>query len=318
MTSQETGERLDRYLVRTRLASSRREAREMIEQRHVRVNGVAARKTRLVGPNDYVEVESASLKLPIEPEPGVELEVLFADHAALVVNKPGGIPCHPLRPGEQGTVMNAIVARYPETASAGDKRLEGGLIHRLDNGTSGALLVARDRVTFDALRPAIRTGLVKRRYLALVEGRVKGEMILDSPIAHHPRSARRMLVAAGEREAWKLRARRAISRVEPLRRVGRFSLVRVFPATGVRHQIRVHLAHAGFPIVGDTLYGGPPIPSLEPGRFWLHLAEIEFDSPASGRVCVKAELPSALRVLIEQNKSTTQATQRPFGTRHTR
>ncbi len=292
-------ERLDRYLVRMGLASSRREAREMLEQRRVRVNGVIAGKARIVGPDDKVEVEAAPSARPIEPEAKAPLDLLFADEAMLIVNKPGGVPCHPLRPGERGTVMNAIVARYPETASAGDKPLEGGLVHRLDNGTSGALIVARTRTAFEALRRAIRGGLVKRRYLALVEGHPEAEMLLDAPVAHHPRSARRMVVAADESEAQKLRARRAISRVQPLRRVGRVSLVQVFPTTGARHQIRVHLADAGFPIVGDTLYGGPSAPGLEPGRFWLHLAEIELESPVSGIVRVEAELPGDLKAIIE-------------------
>lgn len=301
---QDNPERLDRYLVRVGLASSRRAARQMLEQRRVRVNGVTAVKSRMVGPKDCIEVEAASPARDIEPEAETPLEVLFADAAMLIVNKPGGVPCHPLRPGERGTVMNALVARYPETALAGDKPLEGGLVHRLDNGTSGALIVARTRTAFEELRRAIRTGRVRRRYLALVEGRPEAEMFLDAPVAHHPKSARRMVVAADEREAHRLGARRAISRVEPLRSGRRFSLVQVDPATGARHQIRVHLANAGFPILGDTLYGGPSTPDLEPGRFCLHLAEIELESPASGTVRVRAELPQDLKAIIERDKST--------------
>ncbi len=295
---QNNPERLDRYLVRMGLASSRRDARQMLEQGRVRVNGAAAGKSRIVGPDDRVEVEAASPARAIEPEAETLLEVLFADETMLIVNKPGAVPCHPLHPGERRTVMNALVARYPETASAGDKPLEGGLVHRLDNGTSGALIVARTRAAFEALRRAIRTGRVKRRYLALVEGHPETEMLLDAPIAHHPKSARRMVVAADEREARRLGARRAVSRVQPLRRVGRFSLVEVYPATGARHQIRVHLADAGFPIVGDTLYGGPSTPGLEPGRFWLHLSELELESPASGTVRVAAPLAAELRELL--------------------
>lgn len=301
--SEQSRERLDLYLIRMGFASSRREAREMVGRGCVRVNGRKPGKATLVGGEDVVEVEALPSARPIEPEPEARLDVLFEDEALLVVNKPGAVPCHPLRPGERGTVMNAVVARYPETASAGDKPTEGGLVHRLDNGTSGALVVARTSAAFEALRRAIRSGTIRRRYLALILGHPKHAMTLDAPVAHHPKSARRMVVAASDTEAHKLRARPALSRVEPLRPVGPFSLVQVIPATGARHQIRVHLAAAGFPIVGDTLYGGPSMPGLEPGRFWLHLEEIEMESPVGGRIKVNAALPADLRdVLVSEER----------------
>jgi 23S rRNA pseudouridine1911/1915/1917 synthase len=106
-----------------------------------------------------------------------------------------------------------------------------------------------------------------------------------------------MIVVSEESEVAKLAARPAITRVEPVRRVGDFSLVAVTPSTGMRHQIRVHLAHAGFPIAGDVLYGGVPSASLT-GRFWLHLAEMEFESPASGVRKVSAPLPAELAKLL--------------------
>lgn len=289
--SNTTGERLDHYLVRTGHAASRRDAREMIARGAVSVNGRRGIKGSVVRAGDNVEVASMPTAAAIEPDDS-PLEILFEDAAVIVVNKPGGVPCHPLKLGERGTVMNAVAARYPETAVTGDKSVEGGLIHRLDNGTSGALMIARTADAFATLRKAIRSGAIKRKYLALVAGNLKAPLNLSTPIAHHPKNPRKM-VASSDSE----RARRAITRVEPIRRVGNLTLVAVMPSTGVRHQIRVHLARAGFPIVGDELYGGQPA-KCDAGRFWLHLSEIEFESPASGPTKVSAPIPDELARMI--------------------
>jgi 23S rRNA pseudouridine1911/1915/1917 synthase len=295
--SSTTGERLDHYLVRTGHAASRRDAREMVARGAVMLNGRRGIKGAVVRAGDNVEVEAPPALAAIEPDPDARVEVIFEDAALIVVNKPGGMPCHPLRPGERGTVMNAVVARFPETAALGDKSIEGGLIHRLDNGTSGALMIARTADAFALLRLALRSDAVKRKYLALVSGNLKAPLSLSAPIAHHPKNPRKMIVASDEADVAKLAARPALTRVEPTRRVGNFTLVSVMPSSGVRHQIRVHLASAGFPIVGDDLYGGAPS-DLRPGRFWLHLSEIEFDSPASGATRVSAPMPPELAKLI--------------------
>lgn len=290
MSAPDARERLDHYLVRLGFARSRRDAREMLSRGLVRVNGRTRSKGDLLGASDRVEVAPAPALAPLAPDPDLKLEILFRDAAVIVVNKPAPLACHPLRPGERGTVMNGVVARFPEAATAGDNPREGGLIHRLDNGTSGALLVALTAQAFAELRSAIRAGRIRRTYQALVAGDLKESLQIEAPLAHHPRSARRMLAV----EEAHTGARPAATTVEPLRRVGRFTLVAVMPRTGMRHQIRVHLAQAGHPIAGDALYGGPPLSALAPGHFWLHLAEIEFRSPASGPVRVRSPLPRDL------------------------
>jgi 23S rRNA pseudouridine1911/1915/1917 synthase len=292
-------ERLDRYLVRLGLAPSRRAATELIERGAVRINGRRPRKGDLVGATDRVQVlEQAAPSAAIVANPELDVEVLYQDESVLVVNKPGLMPCHPLRPGERGTVLNAVVARFPETAMAGDKPREGGLVHRLDNGTSGALIIARTPEAFARLRGAIRSGAVERRYEALVAGRVAGRLELSSPIAHHPKNPRKMTLGKADAAGSKRAGRAAITIVEPIRRVGAFTLVSVAPQTGSRHQIRVHLAAAGHPLVGDALYGGPAAKELAAGRFWLHLRAVSFESPAAGRVTVEAPLPAELESLL--------------------
>jgi 23S rRNA pseudouridine1911/1915/1917 synthase len=270
-----------------------------VERGAVLLNGRRGIKGAIVNAGDDVAVEAPLALAAIEADDQIHLEVLFEDPSLVVVNKPGGVPCHPLRPGGRGTVMNAVVALFPETAAIGDKPVEGGLIHRLDNGTSGALMIARTGDAFGILRRAIRSGIIKRKYLAIVSGNMKTAVTLDAPIAHHPKNPRKMIVAPEQSGTMKLAARPAVTRVEPVRQVGDFTLVAVMPSTGMRHQIRVHLAFAGFPIVGDDLYGGAPTPDLGPQRFWLHLSEIEFESPASSASKVSAPLPNELERMLD-------------------
>jgi len=292
-------ERLDHYLVRTGFAPSRRVAQELVERGLVRINGRRSKKSEIVGADDRVEVAATNRRAVIEPNADLALEVLYEDAAVVVVNKPGGMPCHPLRADERDTVMNAVVARFPDVATVGEKPLEGGLLHRLDNGTSGALLIARNRGTFDKLRDAIRGGRIARRYEALVAGSLERKTEIDTPIAHHAKNARKMIVGDPSSANPKRAGRAADTVVEPIRRVGEFTLLSIAPRTGSRHQIRVHLASIGHPIVGDVLYGGPAIETLAHGRFWLHLCDVAFDSPAVGHVKVTAPIPPDLKMLIE-------------------
>lgn len=288
-------ERLDHYLVRLGFAPSRRAARAIVERGNVRINGRRCVKSAIVAPSDIVEVAELPAAIPITPNTSLGLEILYCDAAMLVVGKPGGLACHPIRAGESETVMNGVVARFPECATLGDKPLEGGLVHRLDNGTSGALIVARTAAAFAALRTAIKSGAVVRRYQALVAGLLDHPLELDRRIAHHPKNPRKMTIGDPESLDRRRIGRAAGTHAEPLRRVGEGrTLLAVTPRSGSRHQIRVHLADAGFPIVGDALYGGPEAPELAPGRFWLHLAALALDSPAAGPIKVTAPLPADL------------------------
>jgi 23S rRNA pseudouridine1911/1915/1917 synthase len=289
-------ERLDHYLVRLGWAQSRRAARDMVAGGLVHVNGRVLSKGELIGGGDNVEIAHPPALLALTPDPEVKVDVLFRDAAVLVVNKPAPMACHPLRPGERGTVMNGVVAAFPEAATAGDNPREGGLVHRLDNGTSGALLVALQPPAFTALREAIQAGRIRRDYQALVAGDLKESLQIDRTLGHDPRNPRRMVAVAVSVAG----SRAAATLVEPIQRLGNFTLAAARPRTGMRHQIRVHLAEAGHPIAGDTLYGGPPLDALADGRFWLHLAEIEFRSPVSGPVRVRSPLPRDLEQALKQ------------------
>jgi len=162
------------------------------------------------------------------------------------------------------------------------------------------LLVARNRVAFDELRDLVAAGRIERTYRALVSGALKNVLELTSPIAHHPKNYRRMLVARNAPTASRLKARRALTRVEPFKRFAEFTLVDVRPQTGTRHQIRAHLAAAGYPIAGDTLYGGSRLHSLNAARFFLHLGHIRLETRASGRLDIMASLGTDLNAALAE------------------
>lgn len=272
----------------------------------MKVNGRAPAKGLIVTAADIIEVKQPAAARLL-PNPSLPLEILYTSAALIIANKPAPQPCYPLRGDERDTLMNAVIARFPEAAGNERKPLEGLLVHRLDNGTSGAIMIARAAPAMADLRSALRSGEIERCYLALVAGTVEEEIVLNFPIAHHPRNARKMIAVSGQ-PAPVHQARAAVTVARPLRRVGRFTLLALTPKSGSRHQIRVHLAAAGYPIAGDTLYGGEQIAALASGRFFLHLAELKLprslaepDAAASGKepaVTIKAPLPNDLRATL--------------------
>jgi 23S rRNA pseudouridine1911/1915/1917 synthase len=294
--------------VRLGWASSRRSASGLIDDGRVHVNGQRYRKGGLVGANDHVEViPAAATPITAFPESKVTLEILYEDAELLIVNKPPLLPCHPNGPHGEASVITLLACDCPEVAELGAKPFEGGLVHRLDNGTSGAVMVARTAEALSFMREALSVGRIHRRYEALIHGRLDESIELTWPVAHHRKNPARMVIvdnaprlALASRSERIVRAphrgkpREAISHVEPVALAGEFMLVNVIPRSGCRHQIRVHLAGCGMPIANDQLYGGPPLPPLESGRFWLHLAELAFDSPSGNRVKVTAPRPADL------------------------
>jgi 23S rRNA pseudouridine1911/1915/1917 synthase len=203
----------------------------------------------------------------------MNLHVVHEDDFVVIIDKPAGVPSHPLREDELGTVASALVARYPEMALVGYAAREPGILHRLDTDTSGLMMAARDEETFDRLRSDLRAMRIDKRYRALVEGAIEPREI-DRPIAPVPGDARRVRV--GDHEG----ARPARTEIVGVRVHGRFSEIEVSARAATRHQIRVHLASIGRPLAGDVLYGGPIIPGLT--RHFLHASEIRLVHPRTG------------------------------------
>ncbi|MSP62508.1 MAG: RluA family pseudouridine synthase [Myxococcales bacterium] len=312
----EAGERLD-HLVATQACSSRSAARRVIDAGQVRVNGRLAKKGLAVRAGDRITVAEpppdAEALRPL-PEPLQPLVVLHADDLLIALDKPPGVPIHPLQPGERGTLAGALVARFPECRLVGDDPREAGFLHRLDIDTSGVVLAARTQEAWTMLRSAFREGRVTKEYLALCAGRVDGEAVIDAPLAHDPCDHRRVIGVADPALARRLDARAATTRLRALDGSDEMTLLAVTIATGRMHQIRAHLAHAGHALVGDALYGGPPALPDAPGHF-LHAVRIVCPHPSGGEVAITAPLPVARAVALARLGLTYSSVARPVSIR---
>ena len=283
----EAGEegRIDRLLARRFPESSRRMLHELFEAGAVRIAGKLARKGDHAAPGAQVTLsrapaQGADLRPAPDPAAAALVTVLHVDDDLVAVAKPGGMPTQPLRPGELGTVANALAALHPECAATSDDPRDGGLAHRLDIGTSGVLVAARTRAAWLDLRAAFGAGEVDKEYLALVE-RQPVASGCDLPLAQRgKRAVVDLATGLPAHTEWEVIARHGEKR-----------MLRCRAATGRMHQVRAHLAHCGAPIVGDELYGAVPFPGLV--GFFLHAAKIT----VRGRT-IETPLPPERRAVI--------------------
>jgi 23S rRNA pseudouridine1911/1915/1917 synthase len=296
------GERLDR-VVALLTGLPRAQVAELVAAGAVRVGGaVVPARSRRVAAGETVEVDLPARPAADErpaPDPGVELSVVHADEHVIVVDKPAGLVVHPGAGHPDGTLVNGLLARFGDLAAVGEPH-RPGIVHRLDRGTSGVMVVAKHDRAHEALARQFHDREVDKDYLALVWGAVHAGRRIDAPIGRDP----------GNRQKMSARARRArsavtrITRVEPLRGV---SFAQIAIATGRTHQIRVHLSAIGHPIVGDALYGGVrrhvpadlrPVLRLE--RPFLHAARIAFTHPGDGRrLEFVTPLPADLQAVLD-------------------
>lgn len=277
---------------------SRAKARAMVEAGEIHVNGRRPRKGLRLSPGDRVMLSRAPNPTDFHalPDSVVRLDVLHEDPWLVVIDKPAGMASHPLRERELGTVASGLVAKYPEMSGVGYRLREPGILHRLDTDTSGVLLAARDELTFQKLREALRSGEIDKRYRALVEGHLLEPTSVELPIAPHPKDPRRVCTVPGARGS-----RHALTDVIKVQPMGVFTLVEISASTATRHQVRAHMAALGHPLVGDPLYKNSVVPGLS--RHFLHASHIGFSHPHDGRqMRVESELPRELAALIRKTR----------------
>lgn len=285
--------RLDRYLAgRADLGLSRSRLQHLMATGRVRVEGVPARAAQRVRPGQVVEV---SLPPPEEPQAVPEplpLEVVYEDEDLIVVNKPRGLVVHPAPGHGRGTLVNALLARCRDLATVGD-RLRPGIVHRLDKDTTGLLVVAKNERSLHALARQVAERTMVREYLALVHGQPPDEGRVEAPVGRHPVHRQRMAVVAPPRGRPALTLFRVLERFPARGGAARFSvpgagrgggycLVLARLQTGRTHQIRVHLAHLGFPVAGDRLYGPRANPLRLEGQA-LHAWRLSLVHPRTGQ-----------------------------------
>jgi 23S rRNA pseudouridine1911/1915/1917 synthase len=300
-----TTERLDRYLA-DQLGISRTQAARLVADGGVAVNGTVARASRALVRGEEVTVTFPESEPPrqLTPTP-LALDILFEDEHLAVLNKPAGLVVHPAPGHWEDTLVNALVARG--TTLSGGAEGRPGIVHRLDRDTSGLMVIAKTELSHRRLSAMLAGRRIVRRYAALCWGHLDASpTVIEAPLARHPRDRKRVTVAAGGRQsrtdAWV---------------VARFALVdllRLDLHTGRTHQIRVHLAHVGHPIVGDPVYGAggsrrmsgaqrtgaEALERLAP-RQALHAAWLQFRHPVTGEpLDFRAEWPADLAALLER------------------
>ena len=295
----EVGQRLDVFIVRQLPDLGRAKVRKLTLDGKVAVNGRRVKKSYLLETGDVVCIEEdVPTNLSAVADAGVKLTTVLERPDFVVVDKPAGVSTHPLVAEERGTLVNALVAHYPEMQGVGYSEREPGILHRLDRDTSGLVLAARTSIAFETLRQALQTGQIEKHYLALCEGEVKSGQFFDSPIANDPTDRRRSQACVDEIDISRLKAKPALTEILSAQRLGEFSLIKVRANKARRHQVRVHLSAAGHPLAGDSLYGGRSIEGLN-GHF-LHATELRFCDPSTQEMrCVSQALPQELQRIVD-------------------
>jgi 23S rRNA pseudouridine1911/1915/1917 synthase len=296
------GQRLDRFLAAIVADLSRSRIQRLIKEGRVQLTGRPARANEVVRPDQVVTVD-----LPDEPADGaaqpeaLPLRILYQDSDLIVVDKPAGMVVHPAAGHSGGTLVNALLHHVADLSGIGGER-RPGIVHRLDRGTSGLMVVAKHDAAHVELARQFRDREVAKEYCALVWGTVQAGRRIDAPIGRDPVNRKKMSARAR-------RSREAVTRITSAEHLGRaLTLARIAIQTGRTHQIRVHLSAIGHPVVGDALYGG--VHRRVPGdlravthlqRPFLHAAKLSFAHPADGRTMTfESELPDDLQAVLDE------------------
>jgi 23S rRNA pseudouridine1911/1915/1917 synthase len=269
------GARLDRWLAAQLAGLSRARLQALIEDGHVRVDGAARKRAYRLQGGETVEVE-APPRAPddLEPEP-IALTIVHEDDDVLVVDKPAGMVVHPGAGHARATLAAAALAHAPAIGRVGGRH-RPGIVHRLDKDTSGLLVIAKTPRAYASLTTQLAARTVKRRYAAVVHGRVRAAAgTVDAPLGRDPRHRQRMAVRPAGR------GKRAVTRWRVVERFPHFTALEVTLETGRTHQIRVHVASLGHPVVGDRVYGGTTRPPIAFEGLALHAAGLTFLHPGT-------------------------------------
>jgi 23S rRNA pseudouridine1911/1915/1917 synthase len=323
------GQRLDHFLATQLEGVSRSRVQLLLDQGDVLVNGATPKASLKLRGGERIDITGEPHPAPLKAIPeNIPLDVIFEDADLAVVNKPAGMMVHAgsgqtddLR--SRGTLVNALLYRFNALSSTGGE-LRPGIVHRLDKNTSGLIIIAKNDTAHAALAEMFSSHRVAKTYIALVQGAVERQTgTINASIGRDPVRRTRMTARPAEN------ARTAVSHYEVVRRLatrfGKFTLVKVRIETGRTHQIRVHMASIGYPVVGDTLYGGAgqltdqvaaqaaqskaarrktQPERLRLGRNFLHAARLEFMHPTTGKLLeLEAPLPKELVKFLEQIES---------------
>ena len=294
LTAQNAGERIDRFLCRDLESLSRSYIQKLLKDGHIKVNGRAVKANYKVNSGDQICVTIPELETPdILPE-NIPLDILYEDDDILVVNKPKGMVVHPAPGHYSHTLVNAVLYHCGEQLSGINGVQRPGIVHRIDMDTTGSLLICKNDRAHQILAEQLKEHSITRRYHAIVCGNIKTDTgTVNAPIGRHPVDRKKMSVKAPN-------GRNAVTHYRVLERFGSFTYIECELETGRTHQIRVHMASIGHPILGDAVYGPAKCPYKLQGQT-LHAKILGIMHPSTGEYMeFDAPLPEYFSDLLER------------------
>lgn len=294
LTADLAGERLDAFLARSELGLSRSAAQKLLEEGCVRLNGRPGKKNDRLNPGDQVEVTVPQPReVDVVPRE-MPLDIVYEDEDVVVINKPKGLVVHPAAGHQDDTLVNGLLYAMGDSLSGINGELRPGIVHRIDKDTSGLLAVAKNDLAHAVLASQLKDHTMARTYEAIVCGNLKEDSgTVDAPIGRHPTDRKKMCVTQRNSKS-------AVTHWEVVRRYRGYTHIRCRLETGRTHQIRVHMAYIGHPILGDTVYGHKKA-ELGQDSQCLHAGALCFRHPRTGRpVMVFAPLPAYFREVLEK------------------
>ena len=285
--------RLDAYIAQKCPNISRNMVQKLIQDGNVLVNGKNKKISYKVQTEDKIEINIPDIKeVDIKPE-NIDLEIIYEDKDIIVVNKPKGLVVHPANGNPDGTLVNAIMAICKDSLSGIGGELRPGIVHRLDKDTSGLLIVAKNDKAHINMSKQIKDRQVKKIYIALVKGNIgEDEATINMPIGRSTKDRKKMAVRKDGKEA--------ITHFKVLKRYHNYTLLEIKIDTGRTHQIRVHMAEIGHPVVGDMVYSNGKNEFGIEGQM-LHAKSLDFKHPITGeQMHLEAELPVYFKEVLEK------------------
>ena len=294
INEENVGKRIDSFIPQIQEDISRSMVQKLIEQNDIKVNGKKTKHSYKLKLNDEIEIiipEAKEIDLKAQDIP---LDVIYEDNDIIVINKTKGMVVHPANGNPDGTLVNAVMNLCKDSLSGIGGEIRPGIVHRLDKDTSGAIIVAKNDKAHIALSEQLKNHEIKKTYLALVRGIIKeNEATINMPIARSKKDRKKMDVDKDGKEA--------ITHFKVLERYkNKYTLLQINLETGRTHQIRVHLSHIGYPIIGDEVYSNGKNEWNVSGQC-LHAWKLEFKHPITGKkISLEAEIPEYLKNIIKE------------------
>ncbi len=291
------GERVDKALADALPELSRAQCQRLLKEGRVFIDSRPVKGSKRLEGGEQVVIDLPKVESSeIEPQ-AIPIDIIYEDEDLILINKPAGIVVHPSVGHESGTLVNAVLAYCPDLPGVGGEK-RPGVVHRLDKNTSGLILFAKNDHALRYLQRQFKDRTVVKVYQALVYGVLsQNEILIDAPIGRDPKDRKRMAVIPPESSA---RSRAALTRIKTMTRFDEYTLLECHPLTGRTHQLRVHLAFAGYPIVGDGVYGRRKRQLLV-GRHFLHAGMLTFRRPSDDREkTFSSPLPLELQSILDE------------------